>query len=118
MLLGIHFAQFPERWQIDKTGLVTKADSEPLIREGAYVRGMSGMTCVLPAWSIKQKAGGTSETAGAAASHSGAGRSTARITPCSEFEPSIMADNPSHKEDFSRLLDAVVKGRIGPQTSG
>ncbi len=32
--------------------------------------------------------------------------------------PSTKADNPSHKEDFNRLLDAAVKGpKSGPRTS-
>jgi hypothetical protein len=109
MLLGIHFAQFPERWQIGKTGLVTESDSEPLIREGAYVKGMSGMTCVLPAWNIRQ-----------VLEHPKFQEHRRRLIaqagprpdshPVSESEPSTKADNPSHKEDFSRLLDAAVKG--------
>ncbi len=50
-LLGIHWGQFPEEWELrDKS---SRAESRnDLILEGGYVRGMSGMTCVIPAWHI------------------------------------------------------------------
>jgi len=56
-LLGIHFAQFPEDWEIadQMVGKPTADVDEaavPLILEGKYIKGLSGMTCVLPAWSI------------------------------------------------------------------
>lgn len=54
-LLGIHFAQFPEMWEIiEGKKPQTESVREPLITEGKYVRGLSGMTCVLPAWSIME----------------------------------------------------------------
>jgi hypothetical protein len=52
-LLGIHWGQFPERWElIEGLSLEAEPSAAPLIREGAYVQGLSGMTCVLPAWHI------------------------------------------------------------------
>ena len=53
-LLGIHFAQFPELWEISSgiNKVRAPASSVPLIVEGAYVKGLSGMSCVLPAWCI------------------------------------------------------------------
>ena len=53
MLLGIHFAQFPEPWQIREGKATPTNEGEPLIA-GKYVQGMSGMTCVLPAWAIRE----------------------------------------------------------------
>jgi hypothetical protein len=72
-LLGIHFAQFPEEWELKMEMLKsppwwrrisslwrreTTARSEsfkvPAIKDGAYVKGLSGMTCVLPAWCIAE----------------------------------------------------------------
>lgn len=55
-LLGIHFAQFPERWQIGEGKKIpaTTPSGVPLIQEGGYIKGLSGMTCVLPAWSIQK----------------------------------------------------------------
>ena len=66
ILLGIHFAQFSEEWEIvvdsrlstwfkkrlQSLGIKSEAHKVPLIKRGAYVQGLSGMTCVLPAWNI------------------------------------------------------------------
>lgn len=56
-LLGIHFAQFPEEWEI-RHGLKANVDGEsnqvPILRNGSSIRGLSGMTCVLPAWCIRE----------------------------------------------------------------
>lgn len=50
-LLGIHWGQFPEKWEIK--AIREGADKEAsLITEGAYVAGLSGMTCVIPASEI------------------------------------------------------------------
>jgi hypothetical protein len=57
LLLGIHFAQFPEMWEVTSRGkLRNKSDSrrEPLLTDGKYIKGLSGMTCVLPAWTIRK----------------------------------------------------------------
>jgi hypothetical protein len=55
LILGIHFAQFPEMWEVTSTGqLRNEASSGPLLTDGQYIRGLSGMTCVLPAWYIKE----------------------------------------------------------------
>jgi hypothetical protein len=56
-LLGIHWGQFPELWEIgenkQKTAQATlQGQAENLILEGQYVKGLSGMACVLPAWAI------------------------------------------------------------------
>ena len=53
-LLGIHFAQFSEQWEIQAgiTKYKKEASTVPLISEGGYVKGLSGMTCVLPSWYI------------------------------------------------------------------
>jgi hypothetical protein len=49
-LLGVHWMQFPERWELEHSDT---GDTES-VREArrAYVKGMSGMTCVIPAWEI------------------------------------------------------------------
>jgi hypothetical protein len=53
-LLGIQWGQFPEEWEI-RAGLTkTAAKEASLITEGNYVKGLSGMTCVLPAWCIAE----------------------------------------------------------------
>ena len=49
-LLGIHWGQFPEKMPIGKEK--EQGEATNLILEGQYVKGLSGMNCVLPAWSI------------------------------------------------------------------
>ena len=54
-LLGIHWGQFPELWELSSpSSRVEGADSAEaeLIVDGQYVRGLSGMTCVVPSWDI------------------------------------------------------------------
>jgi len=52
-LLGIHCSQFTERWEISSSVKAAEQQgTEPLITEGRYIKGLSGMTCVLPAWNI------------------------------------------------------------------
>jgi len=50
-LLGIHWGQFPEEWELRDKASIEESRTD-LIVEGGYVRGMSGMTCVIPAWQI------------------------------------------------------------------
>jgi hypothetical protein len=57
MVLGIHFAQFPEMWEVTSAGKLrdeSESAKEPLLTDGKYIRGLSGMTCVLPAWTIRE----------------------------------------------------------------
>jgi hypothetical protein len=58
MVLGIHFAQFPELWEVTSGGKlrheVEGESKEPLLTDSRYIKGLSGMTCVLPAWSIRK----------------------------------------------------------------
>jgi hypothetical protein len=49
-LLGIHYDQFPEAWPILSTTEMAKA----VERDGPVIKGLSGMTKVLPAWAITE----------------------------------------------------------------
>jgi hypothetical protein len=49
-LLGIHWMQFPERWESEHA-IPDNSESAPTAKR-TFVRGMSGMTCVIPAWEI------------------------------------------------------------------
>lgn len=53
-LLGLHWGQFPEIWEVTASGALRSEveTREPLVTNGRYIRGFSGMTCVHPAWSI------------------------------------------------------------------
>lgn len=110
-LLGIHFGQFPELWEVeDKKRLAEAASKEPLLTEGKYIKGLSGMTCVLPAWCIlevldmpkfkKQRAEGDMYFE----------EKYKREGFPPEAESQAKADtHSSHREDFKRLLGAAVK---------
>ena len=51
-LLGIHWGQFPEEWEIVLREKLTEVMRQNLITDGNYIRGVSGMTCVIPAQKI------------------------------------------------------------------
>ena len=52
--LGIHWGQFPERWELRDRSELNAESRQDLIVEGGYVNGMSGMTTVIPAWQIME----------------------------------------------------------------
>lgn len=51
-LLGVHWGQFPELWEISTKKKKEEAAEAGLITDGKYIEGVSGMTCVCPAWQI------------------------------------------------------------------
>lgn len=56
-LLGIHWGQFPELWEIsggNKSKQENEEGGELLIEDGKYIKGLSGMTCVVPAFDIHE----------------------------------------------------------------
>lgn len=55
-LLGIHWAQFPEKWELKNLEVVKEESSNAryLVTDKTYVDGVSGMTCVVPAKKILQ----------------------------------------------------------------
>lgn len=113
-LLGIHWGQFPERWELkDQSRL--RESSRDLITEGRYVEGMSGMTCVIPAWDIREVLDMPSlkakrDISGAQAPQKAQPKpEISPAAPVAESVPSTTDENPRHKEDFTRLLGAAVK---------
>lgn len=115
-LLGIHFAQFPEEWELTdgQKKQAAKEASEPLILEGKYVKGLSGMTCVLPAWTIlevlnmpKLKAIRDADNAFFAEKYRREGKppnSESAVPPDSD-------ENPKHREDFTSLVNEAARKR-------
>lgn len=47
-LLGLLWGQFPELWEINQATGIPNGEAS-LISEGAFVRGFSGMSCIVPA---------------------------------------------------------------------
>jgi hypothetical protein len=109
-LLGIHWGQFPEEWEI-VDGIKKKEESKQMeFVKGKYVKGTSGMTIISPAWHIldilntekfrKERMKKDDELSNILSTNSG------------PIEESANQDiNPSHREDFNNLLDEAVKGK-------
>jgi hypothetical protein len=51
-LLGIHWGQFPERWEIKNGKARVTIEEQVIEAPEAYVEGLSGMTCLCPSSAI------------------------------------------------------------------
>lgn len=130
LILGIHFAQFPELWEVTSAGKLIRESNEPLLTDGKYIKGLSGMTCVLPAWTIRkvlnmarlkkmredneaktearfQKEGYPPESEDVRF-HQGDPDMDA---PISEAALPANGANPKHREDFTSLVGAAARRR-------
>ncbi len=114
-LLGIHWGQFPERWEIENDGSVKQQSAgTAVIKDKRFINGLSGMTCAIPGAEIlrllnmdplmkmREQAEKDTIAAGLAPSDS---------EPIAESESPTTPDNPRHKEDFTALLGAAAKGK-------
>lgn len=107
--LGIHWGQFQERWKIGTAP--EAADMATLSAEAKYVIGMSGMTMCVPAWAIldlleipdirkTREIGFRRDST----------KYKASIAVPEVAEPGVEEKvTPTGGEDFSRLLNVVVK---------
>jgi len=110
--LGLHWGQFPEKWEIKKgKHPLSHAAFEP--EDSRHIEGMSGMTLAVPAWDVmevlqmpvfeKQRSEDRKKISEQLA-----------MTPVAESaleRPSgeVAADNLRHREDFNRLLNVAAK---------
>jgi hypothetical protein len=115
-LLGVHFAQFPEQWEIAEGNLKKqKGESTgdvPLIQHGKYIKGLSGMTCLLPAWTIWEvmnlpKLKKDRDDTNALLLERL--KSEGTVPPVAESSPLASDANPTHREDFMRLVGAAAR---------
>jgi hypothetical protein len=124
-LLGIHWGQFPEKWELQNRSSVAEARKD-LILEGGYVEGMSGMTCVAPAWHIlevldlpelkklrhpgvraeEQKREMMAKHRAMIPKDEIAAPAPSASAP---VDPLANDENPTHREDFTRLVGAVAR---------
>jgi hypothetical protein len=51
-LLGVHWGQFPESWEIKRRKSASTQPNHTLLPASEFVEGLSGMTCVVPAWEL------------------------------------------------------------------
>jgi hypothetical protein len=108
--LGIHWGQFPETWELrDKSKLAESNKRQHLVTEGGYVEGLSGMTCVIPAWEILEVLNMPKfkTDRDRALTEKRAERYT---KPKPESASPLASDaNHNHREDFERLLGKAAK---------
>lgn len=117
-LLGIHWGQFPEKWELRDKSKLQEARKD-LILDGAYVEGLSGMTCVIPARQIMEifQMDALTKLRGPIVSEP---LFTYSAAPKAEAASSIVSaeanqaepegdSNPDHREDFTHLVDAASR---------
>lgn len=107
--LGIHWGQFPERWELRNASQMSEANG--LVTNGGYVEGMSGMTCVIPAWDILEVLN-MPKLAKLREDEERVAKAGLENEPKPEAAPND--ENPGHKEDFTHLLNAAAT----PKKSG
>lgn len=109
LLLGIHWGQFPEYWEIkDRKDVPNTFRREALVTEGNYVEGLSGMTCVAPAWKLMELLEIDKLKKRRAIIEQKFLEKLKDEPPAPKAE-SASPENPQHKEDFNRLLGAAVQ---------
>lgn len=111
LLLGIHWGQFPERWELkDDESHKAASESPSLITTGKYVEGLSGMSCVAPATAILDLLGDSTMTARRKAREDAIAKKYPNLDNLPKAEVAEERDNnPNHRERFNRLLGAAVK---------
>jgi hypothetical protein len=117
MLLGIHWGQFPEIWEIKSESDLEEASALP--SNAKYVQGWSGMTLASPASAIlellempelrKKRVKELKDFLDKRRGLPMAEVADSETSPSSQ-EPTVEASNLSHKEDFTSLLNAAAKG--------
>ncbi len=104
--LGIYWGQFPEMWELKNKSQLQESRKNHLVMDGGYVEGMSGMTCVIPAWEIME----VLEMASLKGKQKRPSASGSALAPRPEAVSPPAADaNPNHREDFTSLLNAAAR---------
>jgi hypothetical protein len=112
LLLGVHWGQFPEPWELTGQSKpdAAKASKESLVIDGGYVKGLSGMTLVVPVWRIMEVLNLPKFKEQRHRGDEAWKKKKASEPPDPIAESAAgAAENPHHREDFKRLLDAAVK---------
>ena len=104
--LGIHWGQFPEEWEINSKKPLAKSEAKrkALLVEDAYIEGMSGMTCVIPAWEILEVLNMPKLKKRRDEVDAADRRKLPRSPKPESASPPAKDENPKHREDFNSLL--------------
>jgi hypothetical protein len=112
-ILGIHYAQFPEAWELKAKPKNIMTSESVAQADAHYIEGLSGMTCVVPAAEIKKliyhpeliamRKSREDQIIAGGAVQSGKGPKPEVVSlPATDVRP-------THREDFTRLLGAAVR---------
>ena len=116
-LFGIHVAQFHDEVTIQKIASGTsEKEAAPDLKDGDTIRFPGSMTIVVPAWEILEllernatlKEQRRTRKAEAREADARDRRRGAIVSESKTSQAEPEADNPSHKEDFTSLLNAAA----------
>ena len=111
-MLGMHYAQFPEEWELRQ-----KSPKDPIMQaavkaDSHYIQGLSGMTCVVPSADIGKILYSEEVTQMRDKVNDEVLRKRGRPSPGVQNEsaaPRTNDANPNHQEDFTRLVGAAAR---------
>lgn len=108
-LLGIHWGQFPEQWEI-KEKKKTVIGEVFAHADKRYIEGMSGMTMAVPAWDLREflDMKKFQDLRNEAIEQI---RRVRGLGPVAESATKPTDGNPQHQEDFKALLGEAARKR-------
>jgi hypothetical protein len=111
-LLGILWAQFPEKMEVRDDPGMNQARRDLLVK-GRYIEGMSGMSCVIPSWEIMEVLDmpdlkGLRHPGIVAAKKAAVAKPKPQVA---DDAPLPNDANPNHREDFNSLVGAAAQKR-------
>lgn len=116
-LLGVNWGHITDDWEVhEKEKPIQYQTQPPVTQKVNYVRANTGMNGVIPAWKIGEMMDlpvlveHRDRQEVVLADRRAAQRGGVALDSLKP-EPPTKADNPQHREDFNRLLDAAVSGR-------
>ncbi len=110
--LGLHWGQFPEAWELKDEERLDEARRDPaLITDGKYIKGMSGMSCVLPPDAILEVLEMPALKKVLAEREKIALRGLKGAPVAESVAPAATDKNPDHREDFGRLVGLAAKAK-------
>jgi hypothetical protein len=120
-LLGIHVSQFHDSIDIKKVSKKkpAKEADDGIIRHGSTIRSPGSMTIVVPVWQITKLItedkvlAEKQESRVSKAKYRRDAQAVIAVAEADLAPPQSLpkADNPAHKPDFMRLLNAAAKGK-------
>ena len=109
-LLGVHWGQFPEQWEIE-SGKKPLPQGVSLSDDAKYISGLSGMTLALPAWQLRDFLDMKKfvDKRDEAINQIRTARGSKRGPVAESAVPPSTDANPNHQEDFTRLVGATAR---------